>query len=57
MKFIIKWRRTNYGRGRSISSTVTGISKYATRSLAEKQKAIWQSLFPFNTYYIEGNNS
>ncbi len=53
MKFLIKWRNRNYGLGRTIRATITGLSRFASREAAQEQVSKWQSHFPFNTYYIE----
>ena len=45
--FKIKWRN------RELSMLVIESVSLFTKELAEKQVAIWQALFPQNTYYIE----
>jgi hypothetical protein len=45
--FKIKWRNRN-----KVLLVVEGLSRYASRDLAEKQVAIWEQVFPFVTYYI-----
>lgn len=48
MKFKIKWRSPNRP-----FSVIEGCSRYATLEAAKRQAAIWQRVFPDNTYYIE----
>ncbi len=48
MKFKIKWRNRN----RSLT-VIEGCRRYLTLEAARRQVAIWQSVFPDNTYYIE----
>ena len=46
--YLVKWRN----RSKSMI-VITGCSRYATPELAQKQVTLWETVFPFNTYYIE----
>lgn len=46
--FKIKWRNRN-----NSLKIIEGCSRYPSKEKAEKQVAIWQYIFPSNTYYIE----
>jgi len=48
MKFKIKWSNRN----RSLT-VIEGCRRYLTHAAAARQVAIWQQVFPGNTYYIE----
>lgn len=54
MKWLIKWRRKmETTHHRTIEPVITGCSRYDSPGAAERQVAIFQRVFPFNSYYVE----
>ena len=50
--FLIKWKNEALGY-----KVLSSLSRFPSLAAAERQKKIWQKIFPANMYYIEPNKS